>query len=56
MRSARRLASSGAVLLDAAGFDVRWNAPFGRNLPYTEDRMEAKQAWVEKRTLVFNGS
>ena len=42
-------------LLDAAGFDLHWSAPFGRNLQYTEDRMEAKRSWVEKRKPVYKG-
>lgn len=42
-------------LLDAAGFELAWSAPFGRTLQYSEDRMEAKRAWVEKRKPVFRG-
>ena len=53
VRRARGLASSGAVLLDPARLDLHWNAPFGRNLQYTEKRMEAKGAWVENRKFVF---
>ena len=42
-------------LLDLAGFDLHWNANFGHNLKYTEDRMEAKRAWVERRKPVYHG-
>jgi enoyl-CoA hydratase/carnithine racemase len=42
-------------LLDAAGFDLHWSAPFGRNLKHTEDRMEAKRAWVERRKPEYKG-
>jgi enoyl-CoA hydratase/carnithine racemase len=41
--------------LDLAGFDLLFQAPFGATLKYTEDRMEAKRAWVEKRKPVFKG-
>lgn len=42
-------------LLDAAGFDLHWSADFGRNLKFTEDRKEAKNAWVEKRKPAYKG-
>lgn len=42
-------------LLDAAGYGLHRNAPFGSVLRHTEDRLEAKRAWVEKRKPVFQG-
>lgn len=40
-------------LLDAAGFEQHWQAPFSKYVEFTEDRVEAKRAWVEKRTPVY---
>jgi len=40
-------------LLDAAGFELHWQAPFSSLLDTTEDRVESKRAWVEKRPPVY---
>jgi enoyl-CoA hydratase/carnithine racemase len=47
--------AAAAFALDLAGFTLLRQAQFGSTLRYTEDRQEAKRAFVEKRKPVFKG-